>query len=104
MSKLSISSDDGETLAEFASEEEFSRAARSVSNVSLELKDYTKRRRNLETEKRAVADAIKDLRIEFKDKLTPDEIAAGNLAAKREHEAEEKRARRERVEQLALAL
>lgn len=76
-----------------------------TANVNPTLQEYTKRRRNLEAEKRAVAELIRNLRTEpeFKD-LGPDEFAAGDLAAKREHEPEAKKARRERVEQLALAL
>lgn len=80
-----------------------------TTNVDPQHKAFFDRLLNVEKDKRAVAEAAKDLAVEMQSKhLTPESIAGIKLAVKRYYETLPKKAKREAAEhvadQLALAL
>lgn len=76
-----------------------------MSNIDTKTKSFFDRLLNLESERRDVAESIKDLAKGMKGVgLSKDEIAGIKLAVKRRFESEEKRAARESAEAVAEAL
>jgi uncharacterized protein (UPF0335 family) len=76
-----------------------------MSNVDTRTKAFFDRMLRLETEKRDVAESLRDLAKEMKGVgLGVDEIAGIKLAVRRSFESEEKRTKRESAESVADAL
>lgn len=76
-----------------------------MSNVDGKTKAFCDRMVRMETEKRDLAESVRDLAKEMKGVgLGPDEIAGIKLAVKRHFETEEARAKRESAESVADAL
>ncbi len=76
-----------------------------MSNVDQKLVSYRDRLIALETEKREIAESIRDLSKEMKGiGISADEIAGVKLAVRRSFESDEKRAKRETAEEFAAAL
>lgn len=76
-----------------------------MSNVDTRAIAFKDRLTRLETEKRNLSEDIKDLAKEMKGVgFSPDEIAGVKLAVRRSFETEERRAKRETVEEFAASL
>jgi uncharacterized protein (UPF0335 family) len=76
-----------------------------MTNVDTRAQAFLERLTRLETEKRNLSEDIKDLAKEMKGVgMGPDEIAGIKLAVRRSFETDEKRAKRQTVEEFASSL